>query len=157
MTLHEPRNVVCVGAVVQQQGRVLLVRQAAGHALAGQWTIPWGLLETGESPTACALRETQEESGLQVEIAGLLGVQELPHPWVGWTALVYLCRSVAGSCQPDGRETDAAAFFSLADLDGLGEPVEPWCDWLVRRVLSGRATVVRSDPSNPYRPCPGFP
>lgn len=152
-----PNNVVCVGAVVQHEDRVLLVRQAPGHALAGQWTIPWGLLDSAESPSACALRETREESGIEAEVDGLLGVQELPHPWTGWTAIVYLCRWIEGSARPDGRETDRAACFSLAELESLGEPVEPWCAWLVRRVLSGDMTVIRSDPGNPYQPCTGFP
>jgi 8-oxo-dGTP diphosphatase len=157
MTALKPETVICVGAVVQDKDRVLLVRQARGHPLEGQWTIPWGLLDTGESPVACALRETKEESSIQAAVDGLLGVQELPEPWTGWTAIVYLCHSVGGSCHPDGRETDAAAFFSLTELEGFGEPVEPWCGWLVRRVLGGNSTVIRSDPSNPYQPCVGFP
>jgi ADP-ribose pyrophosphatase YjhB (NUDIX family) len=59
-----PRNVVCVGAVVLQGERVLFVRQAQGHTLEGQWSIPWGIVDPGESPDAAALRETREESGV---------------------------------------------------------------------------------------------
>lgn len=45
-----PDTVVCVGAVVRKRGRVLLVRQAAGHPLAGQWTIPWGRIDDPTNP-----------------------------------------------------------------------------------------------------------
>ncbi len=59
-----PRMVVCVGAVVLQGERVLFVRQAQGHPLEGRWSIPWGIVDPGESPDAAALRETREESGV---------------------------------------------------------------------------------------------
>ena len=74
--------VVCVGAVVCKADQVLLVRQPQGHSLQGQWTIPWGRLDPGESPSAAVLRETWEEGSVRAEIAGLLGVQEIP-PTVG--------------------------------------------------------------------------
>jgi ADP-ribose pyrophosphatase YjhB (NUDIX family) len=45
-----PGIIVCVGGVVLQEGRMLFVRQAPGHSLEGQWTIPWGFMETGETP-----------------------------------------------------------------------------------------------------------
>lgn len=56
-------TLVCVGAVVCEADSVLLVRQSPGHSLAGQWTIPWGRIDRGESPTAAVLREISEEGG----------------------------------------------------------------------------------------------
>jgi 8-oxo-dGTP diphosphatase len=144
-----PRTVVCVGAVVRQDDRILLVRQSAGHSLAGQWTVPWGRVDDGESPGNAALREVREEGGVEAAIEGLLGVQVLPAPWVGWIALVYLCRHVSGTPAPQDVETDAAAYYSLAGLDRLREPMEPWSDWLVRRVFAGRFTLTVCDASNP--------
>jgi ADP-ribose pyrophosphatase YjhB (NUDIX family) len=150
-------TVVCVGAVVTKGSRVLLVRQAAGHSLAGQWTIPWGRLDAGESPAAAALRETLEEGRIVARIAGLLGVQELPHPWQGWVALVYTCEHIRGEPQGDGNETDSAQYFSETELSSLQEPVEPWSAWLVRRVFSGEVTLTRGmDPTNPFYPSSGF-
>lgn len=144
-------TVVCVGAVVRHGDRVLLVRQSAGHSLAGQWTVPWGRLDPGESPAAAAIREVREEGGVEAVVEGLLGVQALPEPWLGWIGIVYLCRHVDGVPHPEDSETDAAAYFSLADLDALGEPIEPWSAWLVRRVFAGASTLIGSDPSNPLR------
>ncbi len=145
------RTVVCVGAVVRRDERILLVRQSKGHSLEGQWTVPWGRLENGESPGAAALREVREEGGVEAVVEGLLGVQVLPQPWLGWIALVYLCRHVDGTPAPQDAETDAAAYFSLDELNRLTEPMEPWSDWLVRRVFDGRFTLTGRDPSNPLQ------
>jgi mutator protein MutT len=150
------QTVVCVGAVVKKGDHVLLVRQAKGHQLEGQWTIPWGILEAGESPSIAVVRETEEEAGVMVAVEGLLGVQELPRPWEGWVALVYLCQHLDGEPKADGHETDSAGYFSLADLRSLNEPAERWSLWLAMRALEGGVTVTRSDQSNPYQPNEGF-
>lgn len=128
---------VCVGAVVLQEHttavppgtpvppRILFIRQAEGHSLAGQWSIPWGLVDKGETPEAAARRETVEESGILAEVDGLLGIQNLPTP--GWLGIIFACHAVAGEPRPDGVETDRAAYFSLEDILSFEEPIEPWC------------------------------
>ena len=68
MTDPAPRTRVCVGAVVTRGERVLLVRQSKGHSLEGQWTVPWGHLESGESPAAAAIREAKEEGGVDAVV-----------------------------------------------------------------------------------------
>ena len=151
-----PETVICVAAVVRNAGRILLVRQAAGHSLAGQWTVPWGRLEAGESPAAAAIREAREEGAIRAEIEGLLGVQELPPRWQGWLALVYLCRHVDGTPAGDGKETDAAAYFSAADITACADPIEPWSAWLVRRVFAAEPQAIAHDPTNPFHPAAGF-
>ena len=145
-----------VGAVVQRDGEVLLVRQSPGHSLAGQWTIPWGHVDAGESPMAAALREVLEEGGVDAMVEGLLGVQELPAPLQGGVGLVYLCRHVGGDLQPRDKETDASRYVSLAALDALTEPKEPWSDWLIRRFFAGTLTVAHIDETNPLRTAGSF-
>ena len=145
-----PKIVVCVGATVLRGDRALFVRQAKGHSLEGQWSIPWGLWDADESPETAALRETQEEGGITAEIEGLLGIQNLRRE--GWVAILFLCRHVSGVPTSDGFETDAAAYFSLAEMDAFDEPFEPWCEWLVRRVLGGQYHVVPVVVDNPYHP-----
>lgn len=149
-----PKMVVCVGAVVLRDKRVLFVRQAPGHPLAGQWSIPWGIVDSGEPPEDAALRETGEESGVTAEIDGLLGIQNLPQ--AGWLGIVFLCHPVGGSPAPDGAETDRAAYLSLDEMNALEEPFEPWCEWLVRRVLEGNFTLIPGAPGNPYHPRGAF-
>ena len=145
------KSVVCVGTVVLHERCVLLVRQAAGHSLAGQWTIPWGIVEAGEAPENTALRETLEEGGIAVRVEGLLGIQNLPER--GWIGILYLCRRVSGAPTPDGGvETDAAAYFSAERLAAHPEPVEPLSGWLARRVLKGEYHLIQPEPQNPFAP-----
>jgi len=66
---------VGVGGVVIDRGRVLLVRR--GHApLKGEWSIPGGLVEVGETLKQAVAREVEEETGLLVKPVDLLGVFE---------------------------------------------------------------------------------
>jgi len=146
--------VVCVGTVVLQGKRVLLIRQAKGHSLSGQWSIPWGVVDNGESPEDAALRETYEEGGIKAEIEGLLGIQNLPE--IGWLGIVFLCHHLEGEPVADGVETDKAAYFSVEEIDSLDEPFEPWCEWLVRRVLRGEYTIIPYEPNNLYHPRKAF-
>jgi 8-oxo-dGTP diphosphatase len=140
-----------VGAVVMRDNEILLVRQSLGHSLAGQWTIPWGKVDAGESPLSATIREVREEAGVEACVEGLLGVQELPEPQEGGVALVYLCRHLSGDMIPKDTETDAARYYSESALAALGEKKEPWSDWLVRRVFAGAFTLTRSDSTNPLR------
>ncbi|MEO8051774.1 MAG: NUDIX hydrolase [Acidobacteriota bacterium] len=57
-----------MGAIIFDGDRVLLVERA-GEPLKGWWSIPGGLLETGEKLEDAVLRETLEETGLVVDIA----------------------------------------------------------------------------------------
>ena len=72
---------VGVGAVIIQEGRVLLVKR--GHPPQdGDWSIPGGLLEIGETLHQAAAREALEETGLVVEPLELGGE---PLPFVKWS------------------------------------------------------------------------
>ncbi|MFZ0544400.1 MAG: NUDIX domain-containing protein [Candidatus Promineifilaceae bacterium] len=143
-----PQHVLCVGMVALREEQVLLVRQAAGTSLAGQWSVPWGLVEAGETPENAAVRETLEESGVSAEVEGLLGLQNID--WEAATAPVFLGRHISGEPMPDNVETDAAGYFSLEALAELEEPIEPWTDWLVRRVLVGDYSVIGKSVGNPF-------
>lgn len=150
-----PRIVVCVGTAVLRDNQILLIRQAKGTSLAGQWSIPWGVVEPGETPDEAALRETLEEGGVTVVISGLLGCQNFA--WENMTALIFLCRHVSGEPQHDGgQETDAAAYFSLDEVEALAEPIEPWTEWLVRRVLRGDCHLIPTELDNPQHPKTAF-
>jgi ADP-ribose pyrophosphatase YjhB (NUDIX family) len=64
---------VGVGVVVLKEGQVLLVKRGAPPSQ-GKWSLPGGLVQLGESAEAAAVREAQEECGLQVRLLGLVGV-----------------------------------------------------------------------------------
>jgi ADP-ribose pyrophosphatase YjhB (NUDIX family) len=69
---------VGVGAVVVDQGRVLLV-QRGREPLKGHWSLPGGLLEIGESLNAGVVREVREETGLTVEPMELIELLDRIH------------------------------------------------------------------------------
>jgi ADP-ribose pyrophosphatase YjhB (NUDIX family) len=146
-----PRIVGCVGVIVLQGQKALFVRQAKGHSLEGQWSIPWGIIDPDESPDVAAIRETREESGITVEIVGLLGIQNLRSR--GWIGIIFLARHICGIPTPDGGiETDAAAYLSLEEMGAFPEPFEPWCEWIARRVLRGEYHLIKPETNNPYQP-----
>ncbi|HKX03646.1 MAG TPA: NUDIX hydrolase [Methylomirabilota bacterium] len=64
---------VVAGTIPWQDGRLLLTRRAIDPAI-GKWTFPGGYVDWGETVDAAALRETWEETGLTVELGGLVGV-----------------------------------------------------------------------------------
>ena len=147
---------LCVGVVVRKGAHALLVRQAEGHALQHQWTIPWGRVKARESPLDAALRETREEAGVDSQVIGLLGLQELPPPQQERFALLFLARHVDGTPVGDGRETDAAQYFDKIDLETLREPIEPFSEWLVRRVFRREHTVTPAHSVTPFSPHRAF-
>src|SRR5262245_10414840 len=63
---------VAVGAVAIRDGAVLLVRRGRGPA-AGEWSVPGGRVETGETLAAAVVREMLEETGLEAVVDGFLG------------------------------------------------------------------------------------
>ena len=98
---------VGVGAVIVEDGCVLLVKR--GHPpLAGEWSIPGGVLELGETLREAAIREAREETSLTVETADLLGVydrvlrDEAQRTRYHYVLVDFLCRRVSGEAQAAG-------------------------------------------------------
>ncbi|ACZ00172.1 NUDIX hydrolase [Thermomonospora curvata] len=60
--------------VRDEAGRVLLLQRTDN----GLWTIPTGGLKKGETIRECAVRECREETGIEIEITGLVGVFTTP-------------------------------------------------------------------------------
>lgn len=94
---------VGVGAVIVEQGRVLLVRRGR-EPLKGQWSLPGGLLELGESLIAGVAREVREETGLIVEPIELIELLDRIHREgervrYHYVLADYLCRVTGGALQ----------------------------------------------------------
>jgi mutator protein MutT len=64
---------VGVGAVIVHDGKVLLVKRKH-EPLAGQWSLPGGAVEIGETLEACLVREMREETGLEVTVGPVIEV-----------------------------------------------------------------------------------
>jgi len=114
-----------VGAIVVNEGRVLLVRR--GHEpLKGQWSLPGGLLEVGESLEAGVTREVAEETGLQVKPVQLIELLDRIHregERVRYHYVIadYLCRVAGGELRAasdaaEARWTERAEWNSHSAL-----------------------------------------
>ncbi len=110
---YPDRPIVGVGAVIVDQGRVLLVKRA-GPPMAGQWTIPGGVVELGETLRAAAEREAREETGLTVRAAEVLEVidriipGENGRPQYHFVLVDFLCTVVEGEVCAGSDAAEAA-------------------------------------------------
>jgi len=110
---------VAAGVLVEHEGRVLLARRRMGPRQ-GLWTFPAGFVEYGEDPSAAAVRECWEETGLQVEVTHLLDViAGREHERGADIVVVYCARRVGGELQA-GDDVDQVAFFAPGELPPLG-------------------------------------
>lgn len=109
---------VGVGVLVQQDGRVLLIRRGVPPEK-GKWSLPAGFLDQGEDPRETAAREVLEETGVKVTIERLLDVFHNP-PGQGGASifLLYLGRPIGGQLRP-GDDAEDAAYFRLDSLPEL--------------------------------------
>jgi 8-oxo-dGTP diphosphatase len=117
------RRVPCVGGVlVRADGRLLLVRRGTEPAR-GQWSVPGGRREPGETDEAATARELHEETGLVVVVDELLGVVERHAPdGAVYVIRDYACRlpdeAAAGPARA-GDDADEVGWFSPAELSRL--------------------------------------
>ena len=118
------RPIVGVGVVVWRGDRFLLVRRGKDPNK-GQWSIPGGAQQLGETVYAAAAREVREETGLAVEVCGLVDVVDgIMRDDEGEVLYHYTLVDVLAE-SPEGEPItadDAAAvsWFELEDLHTLG-------------------------------------
>jgi 8-oxo-dGTP diphosphatase len=117
---YPDRPAVGVGGVVITNGRTLLIRRGS-EPLKGQWSIPGGMLETGETIAEGVVRELREETGLDVRVLELIEVFERifsdaegvegsakARPRYHFVILDYLCEAARGEARPGSDVTDVA-------------------------------------------------
>ena len=111
---------VGVGAVVVDGSRVLLVKRAH-EPLKGEWSLPGGAVELGETLEAAVAREVREETGLVVDVGPAVEVldrvQRTGDGRVEYHFVIidYLCRATDGSLAC-GSDADDAQWVEQADL-----------------------------------------
>jgi 8-oxo-dGTP diphosphatase len=106
---------VGVGAVIVEDGRVLLVKRGKAPLL-GEWSIPGGMLELGETMRQGAEREALEETGIVVRATDLLGVFDRVVPddkkatLYHYVLIDFLCQRISGDVLAAGDAADARWF-----------------------------------------------
>lgn len=121
---YPDRPIVGVGAVIVEGSRVLLIRRGR-EPLLGQWSIPGGVVEAGETMRQAAAREAREETGLEIEVGELLEVFESIVPGADpgrsqyhYVIIDFLCQKKSGELRAGGDALEAlwASRDQLAEL-----------------------------------------
>src|SRR5579862_2424925 len=123
-----------VGAVIwNDYGEVLLIRRL-NPPRRNEWSLPGGKVEPGEPLRAALVREVREETGLAIEIVGLIGVAELIDDEAAGGGgkhyvLVDFCARSLSSEAVAASDAAEARWYTLAEIDAL--PV--WAE--TRRII----------------------
>jgi 8-oxo-dGTP diphosphatase len=132
MKIGEPERLVCrscsfifyldpkvvAGTLFTLDGRVVLLRRGVEPSL-GKWVFPGGFVDRGESVTDAAIRETKEESCLDVRLDSIVGV----YSYAGSpNVIVVYAAEVTGGKLDAGDESTEAATFDAREIpwDDLG-------------------------------------
>lgn len=140
---------IAVGAVVgNDAGEILLVKRADS----GVWLYPTGWADIGYSASEVAVKEVQEETGIECEVVQLIAVLDglrLGFTRIPLYSLVFHCRATGGQLQAHPLETAGVGWFAR---DALPEPIagaHQWAD-LAFAAIGGESVDVLYD--RPRRP-----
>jgi ADP-ribose pyrophosphatase YjhB (NUDIX family) len=111
--IHYGNPKPCVGAVIIENGKVLLIQRAI-EPYKNCWDFPGGFLEAGELPKDGLQRELAEELKIDVKIVRALGIYPDTYGPGGVATLniYYLCKILTGEISPNQAEVAAARWFS---------------------------------------------
>ena len=139
---YPDRPLLGVGAVIVKNDQVLVVRRA-NPPLQGQWSIPGGLVDTGETIKEAVIREIREETSLNIEPVELVEVFERilrdadSRVQYHFVVIDYLCRLVSGEAQA-GTDVSEIRWARLDELQMLGVTPE------TRNVIQKAVNIARS-------------
>jgi ADP-ribose pyrophosphatase YjhB (NUDIX family) len=110
-------------AVRDDEGRLLMIHKIDNN----YWALPGGGMDLGESIADAAIREVAEETGLRVEITGLVGIYTNPAHVMAYDdgevrqefSVCFHARPQGGDLREDGTETKAAKWLDVSELDAL--------------------------------------
>ncbi|WP_432080985.1 NUDIX domain-containing protein [Streptomyces sp. WAC 04229] len=121
--------------VTDDAGRILLQRRVDN----GMWALPGGAMNIGESLPECAVRETREETGLDVAVVGIVGTYSNPRHVFAYDdgevrqefSVCFLARPVGGQLAVSSESTevrwfDPSAVDDLPMVSGVRKRVDDW-------------------------------
>ena len=134
---YPSQPVVGVGAVIVRDGRALIVRR--GHEpRKGEWSLPGGLVELGESLVEAVVREAREETGLAVEAGPIIETFDRVHRDADgrirfhFVIIDFACRAPEGDAVA-GSDAEAVAWVRGDELEAYG--VNPHAAGVIRKGL----------------------
>jgi 8-oxo-dGTP pyrophosphatase MutT (NUDIX family) len=112
----------CSAAIFDEQGRVLLTRRQDN----GQWCLPGGGMDSGESVTEACEREVFEETGLKVRVKRLVGIYSHPDQLIIYPdgnkchiVAIHLEAEIVGGELGLSDETSAFGYFNIDEVEAL--------------------------------------
>ncbi|MPY65188.1 NUDIX hydrolase [Deinococcus sp. SDU3-2] len=139
MSHPQPRQCAAV-LLTNGRGEALLVRQAYGGQF---WGLPGGVVDPGETPLGAAMRETQEEVGMEVALEGVVGLYLLQGGgWPDIQAYVFAGRIVSG--EPTLAAPQELSTLAWCALDEWPSPLLPDAQAALEDLRAGRVGAVRT-------------
>lgn len=132
-------------AVRDSEGQLLLIHKIDN----GFWALPGGGMDLGESIRDAVIREVEEETGVRVEVTGLVGIYTDPGHVMAYDdgevrqefSVCFHARPIGGEPREDGTETRAARWVDPAELAELS--IHPS---MRRRIDAALAGGTRTEP-----------
>jgi ADP-ribose pyrophosphatase YjhB (NUDIX family)/ribosomal protein S18 acetylase RimI-like enzyme len=141
--VHYVNPVPAVGILIEKDDGIVLIRRI-NPPHQDEWTLPSGFIEADESAEEAAIREAAEETGLQVEIIEMAGVNSFPEgPPVSGIMIFFRARAIGGELR-GGDDASEAAVFKPGSIPRLPFRThrEAIAQWLALRQSGG----LRADP-----------
>jgi ADP-ribose pyrophosphatase YjhB (NUDIX family) len=113
----------CSAAVLDPTGHMILLVRRVDN---GQWDVPGGYMDPGESVTEACAREVQEETGVQVRVGRLIAVYNSPNLLLEYQdgnrlqlVILHFAAKRIGGTLSISDETTEVGYFSRADIDHM--------------------------------------
>lgn len=126
---------LAVNVAVIQDGKILLTKREDFET----WILPSGGIEDGESLAQAAIRETKEETGIDVELTRLVGVYSRLGSWSSGYMVLFAAKPVGGEINCQDGETVAVEWFAF---DEIPSPLSLGHKRRIKDVIEGASGVV---------------
>lgn len=148
---YPDRPILGVGAVIVHEDRALIV-QRAGEPRKGEWTVPGGVLEIGETLRSGTEREVLEETGLVVKAGPVVNVYENIWPdaegktQFHYVLVDFLCDLVSGKLQTASDASDARWITceELEDWELIGQTADAIRAGFAMKEVEAKMTTPRN-------------
>lgn len=116
-----PTKVTC--AIIEDDGLILLAQRGDHMDLPGKWEFPGGKVRTGESPSACLVREIKEELGIDIIVREALPSHHHSYNHISIELLPFTCSISGGSIilhehkDVQWADPERVSEFDLAEAD----------------------------------------
>jgi 8-oxo-dGTP diphosphatase len=121
---YPSRPIVGIGVVVLASNKVLMIRRAK-EPRKGKWSLPGGAQEIGETIFDAAHREVLEETGLNVEILGMVDVVDsIRHDDLGgvqyhYTLIDFVALIIGSGIPKAGSDASEVAWMTMEEISNM--------------------------------------